>query len=341
MINRQNWLDIRHYLHHVERVRQLDVETISRNRAHLRHLLEWADENLLGKAKQIDPTFPTYLLGVPLSSSSIVRGLSVVRGFYNYARTEWPGRYRTTSENWVAMLQPPRLARADSRLRVHQYWKLEDVLKITAVSTETLHQERGKVAVAMLFLSGMRADALATIPVSCVNLAAGQLMQDPQQGVRTKNRKAAITYFLPIPELMQVVEAWDRRVRVLSPNALWYATLTSDSTSVTETTRAFVGRNNVIERDVRLICELAGVPYLSPHKLRHGHVVYALKKAKNMAEMKAISQNVMHASVTITDQVYGDLVGDDVKDTIASLGQQASGNIEARLEELLKLIREK
>lgn len=78
----------------------------------------------------------------------------------------------------------------------------------------------------------------------------------------------------------------------------------------------------MIERDVRRICERAGVPYQSPHKLRHGHVVYALKQARNMAELKAISQNIMHASVVITDQVYGKLVSNNVRDVIASLGVQ-------------------
>ncbi len=339
MINRQNWLDVRVYLRYIERMRQLDAETVVRSRAHLRHLLEWADETPLGKVPKIDPTFPVYLLAVPLASSSIIRGLSVVRGFYTFARVEWPGRYRATTDSWISMLQPPRLARADSQLRTHQFWSVEDVLKVAAVSTETLRQERGKVAVCMLFLSGMRADALATLPVSCVDLAAGQVVQDPQQGVRTKNRKAAITYFLDIPDLMKVVADWDRRVRALSPGALWYATLTSDAMTITETTRAFAGRNNVVERDVRLICALTGVPYLSPHKLRHGHVVYALKKARNMAEMKAISQNVMHASVTITDQVYGNLIGDDIKSTIAGLGQRSSDDISARLTELVELLK--
>jgi integrase len=83
---------------------------------------------------------------------------------------------------------------------------------------------------------------------------------------------------------------------------------------------AYAGRNDTIEADVRLICKRAGIAYQSPHKLRHGHVVYALKLARNMAEAKAISQNIMHASVVITDQVYGKMITDDVRDIIGSLG---------------------
>ena len=38
-----------------------------------------------------------------------------------------------------------------------------------------------------------------------------------------------------------------------------------------------------------------------------------------MEQLKAISQNVMHSTVGITDGIYGNLVSDDVHATIASL----------------------
>lgn len=111
---------------------------------------------------------------------------------------------------------------------------------------------------------------------------------------------------------------------------------------LTSTPVAFTGRDNVVQRDLRIICDLAGVTYLSPHKLRHGHVVHALKQARNMTDLKAISQNVMHSSVTITDGIYGNLVTNDVRDTIAHLGQErseAGDGLQERLTELLELLK--
>jgi site-specific recombinase XerD len=326
MIYRQNWLDVRVYLHHMERARQLDPETIKRARGHLRHLLEWSNETPFRKARSLNPTFPVYLLSArsdgkekTLAPASITKCLANARQFFRFARAEWAHRYKPISESWIELLQPPRHVRMDSRLPVRQIYTIGDVLKIARVSTETLRQERGKVAVCILFLSGMRAEALATLPRSCVDLAAGEIAQLPEFGVRTKNRKAALTYLLPIPELLEVVMCWDRSVRSLPAAALWYSTLSRDGMTLTPTTRAFNKRHNVIEQDVKIICELAAVPYLSPHKLRHGHAVYALKKAKDMATFKAISQNLMHSSAVITDQVYGKLVNDDVRDVISSL----------------------
>jgi hypothetical protein len=64
-----------------------------------------------------------------------------------------------------------------------------------------------------------------------------------------------------------------------------------------------------------------GLPYSSPHKFRHGHAVYALKLAKDIAELKAVSQNLMHANLSIINGVYGVLSELDVKRQIESLGQ--------------------
>jgi len=63
-----------------------------------------------------------------------------------------------------------------------------------------------------------------------------------------------------------------------------------------------------------------GLTYHSPHKVRHGHVVYALKMAKDVSALKAVSQNLMHENLSITDGVYGVLSETDVRQQIATLG---------------------
>jgi integrase len=340
MINRQNWLDVRLYLRYLANVRQLAPETVSRTRSHLRHLLEWADDRSLTDAHQIRPPLPSCLVDLHLSPSSIKKGLEAARGYFEFARDHWPHRYRRIRPAWIELLQPPRAARIESRLQVHQYYKLEDVLALSAFPAQTLRQERAQVAACMLFLSGMRADALATLPASCVDLDHREIRQLPELGVRTKNRKAAITYLLDIPELLAVAERWDQRMRLHPPASLWYSPLTRDGMVIVPTWVAHIGRGDLVARDLALLCTLAGVDYLSPHKLRHGHVVYALKQARTMAEMKAISQNVMHASVVITDQVYGRLMDEETRRIIASLGakKNSAGAPAEKLDEILALL---
>ena len=83
------------------------------------------------------------------------------------------------------------------------------------------------------------------------------------------------------------------------------------------------------------------LPYHSPHKFRHGHAVYAFKLAKDIAELKAVSQNLMHSNLSITDGVYGILSETDVREQISSLGKrenQDKGEFENRIARLEKLI---
>jgi len=347
MINRQNWLDIRDYLRHLEYNHH--PATTKRARTHLRHLLEWADETSLPRARSVTPAYPAYLLTVrddhkpgSLARASIVRALSAARLFLAWARVEWPGRYKSIPESWVQTLQPPYDLRLQNDLRIHEFFTLADLQQIAAVSTATLREQRAQAGACLLFLSGMRADALASLPLSCVDLTARHILQLPRLGVRTKNRKSAITYLLNLPDLLAPVQAWDARVRaVASPESLWYSTLTRDGMTLTQTVKAYAGRFDTVERDLHTICERAGVPYKSPHKLRHGHVVYALQHAKTMTEFKAVSQNIMHASVTITDQVYGAFTGQDVQNIIANLGSGTSpAGVGDKINELLALLQQ-
>ncbi len=85
MIHRQNWLDTRAWLASLDR----SPKTVQKYRIYLRHLIEWADEIPLPNARNIDLTFPAYLVTarkdgkqVPLSYTSIYKALSTTRMFF-------------------------------------------------------------------------------------------------------------------------------------------------------------------------------------------------------------------------------------------------------------------
>jgi len=345
MIHRQNWLDVREYLHHLRARLGRDPQTIRKYEGQLRHVLEWADDTPFPLMHKLEPVLPAYLQharndgkSLPLSYTTIYKTLVTMRSFHHFAQTTWNRRYRSLPSAWVATLTPH--TKPEASLIEHAYYSLEELLKIAAVSTATVHQARAQAGACMAFLSGMRPDALASIPLQCVDLPNRRLIQNPQLGIRTKNDKAAITYLLDIPVLLSVVQAWDQRVRqtCTTPTALWYAPLLRDGVRLKETSRAIAGRVSMLGDDLRLICELAGVEYKSPHKLRHGHIVHARSLARNMEEVKAISQNVMHANSIITDQVYSSLKTNQVQNVILNLGSSnAFDKTELlRLIELLK-----
>ena len=77
---------------------------------------------------------------------------------------------------------------------------------------------------------------------------------------------------------------------------------------------------------------------------KSGHAVYALKRAQDVADLKAVSQNLMRVSLTTTDSIYSVLTEKDVGDWIYALGgngDQRDSSQEftpAQLEQLRELL---
>jgi integrase len=65
-----------------------------------------------------------------------------------------------------------------------------------------------------------------------------------------------------------------------------------------------------------------GLTYRSPHKFRHGHIQYGLTHSESLAYFKAVSMNVMHSSVKITDAVYIKLSDSDIRSRIATVRRE-------------------
>ena len=83
-----------------------------------------------------------------------------------------------------------------------------------------------------------------------------------------------------------------------------------------------------------------GLPYHSPHKFRHGFAVYGLKKVNTFSEYKAVSQNLSHASINTTDQIYSILSEDDVKERIAGFSNSNPPSNQKEQDDKLKRIME-
>jgi integrase len=333
MINRENYLLVRRNLEYRLRVMQNDPHTVATYWQSLKHLLQWADKRSFIGANKIIPSFPGYLLtarnesyaGVsldkPLTPKYMVKVLSHARAFFNWARTHERG-FGGLSEAWIETMIVRRSAGTQSRLQERSYWRLEDVRKIIAQGSSSLREERDTAALAFLFVSGMRIGAFVTMPAACVDMERRRVMQLPEMGVQTKNSKAAITFLLPIPDLLAVVEKWDKRIKSLDEQYNWYASLNHDGWAGTVLkpgllTGSYTGRAEAFDEGLKLLCQRAGVTYKSPHKIRHGHGVYGVKNARDMGELKAISQNMMHANVGITSGIYGKLAEDELADIIA------------------------
>lgn len=328
MIHRQNWLDVRAYINYQLTIGQVNPKTADAQYFRLVHLLKWAQETPLPRAAKIKPSFPSYVENLrtakgELYSAGHLAGIyKTCRAMLMWAKYEYAARYKALELNWIKSVRASRGRSEQAELQAREIYTLEDVLQLMAVPAETIPERRLRAAVAFLFLSGMRIGAFLTLPLECVDIAGLRVMQLPVRGVRTKNSKAAITYLYNIPELLEVVSEWDAFLRVhLTPDCFWYAHLDpwGELTTAKPNSDRMSLRKNFRE-ELAVLCERAGMRYMSPHKFRHGNAVYGLKKARTPAQMKAISQNLMHSNTGITDGIYGRLVNDDVRDIITGLG---------------------
>ena len=345
MINRDNYHDVNKYRNYLREVKANSESTLNRRRSQLRHLLEWADAIPLSQAHKIRPRFPTYLEDArndgrdkPLASSSQRANCGVARRFFHWAKRKFPRRYKDITPLWIDSLQGPRKV---SNATDRDPFTIADLHAILDVSPKKLIERRDRAAIAFLFLSGARDGAFVSLPIHAIDLDVLKVQQMPCLGVNTKYEKSATTYLLNIPNLLGVVRDWDQLVRDdLPPNALWYATLTRDGTGFTGKTQPGSSRAAAVREGLQTLCQRANIPYRCPHNLRHGHAVYAIQRCKTMADLKAVSQNLMHESVVTTEKIYGGLPNDTVKNRIDALTNKQRSTIESDAH-LLQILLEK
>jgi integrase len=345
VINRANWKAVKVYLKY-----RLEVNHLSRSSMHLeenwlRHLLEWASEKQFSQAPNLRPTFPEYILSARLDGKgqklSPAYTKKVVRAsfrFFSWLKTHQRG-YKNITAGWIDTLQPPRMT---IEHKDHEAVTLEEIRAIAGAPVYTLRDRRIRAAAVFWFLSGIRIGAFVSLPLAAVDLDNLAVQQWPKLGVRTKFKKHATTYLLDIPDLLDVIRDWDREVRQICGNdGLWFAPFSP------ETGEIIPGANQVgdqrhtrARKDLKDWLYKVGLAYHSPHKFRHGNAVFSLKNAKDVAALKAVSQNLMHSNLSITDGVYGILSDNDVKGQIASLGQKIVTGQTGSNEELIMLMKQ-
>lgn len=70
-----------------------------------------------------------------------------------------------------------------------------------------------------------------------------------------------------------------------------------------------------------LLLNRVGLSYHSPHEFRHGHIQSGMAHSKTVADFKAVSSNVLHSSMDITNEVYSQLGDDEICNRINGLNQ--------------------
>ncbi len=326
MINRGNWQLTKAYLNYRAEVDQISAASIRLEVTWLRHLLEWAQERSFSEVTRIRPTFPEYMLSARQDGEEGQYSPVYLRKVISSARRffEWLLKHRRSNAGkitpaWLDSMKPGKLEKENKE---HEAVTLEEVRAMAAAPVSTLRDRRIQAAAIFWFLSGIRVGAFVTLPIKAVNLNNNTIYQWPSLGVHTKFSKRGTTFLLNIPDLIDVVREWDQEIRDKLPEeSYWFAPLSPETGSFDASIRE-VGEHRKCRatKDLRDWLNRVGLPYHSPHKFRHGNAVYGVQHSKDVADLKAVSQNLMHSSLTVTDGIYGILSSADVGKRIAGLG---------------------
>jgi len=117
---------------------------------------------------------------------------------------------------------------------------------------------------------------------------------------------------------------------------LWYAPIQQHwGKQTTNVLEAGKSRTAALGKRLRLLSERFEVPYRSPHKYRHGYAVYGLERCKTMAEYHALSRNMMHDNISITDQRYVHVDEVERGQILARLHHNSVGEFSGELSEFI------
>ena len=309
MINRKNFLWVNKYLEWLLEDRHRNIETVDRYKFWLRHLLLWAMDIPFPEAHKIKLHFSKYIerMDKPLAPESQRKIIETARAFFRWVKMHYSQEFLELPGYWIEDLTPPSSIPIPATERSV---KLEEVIQLVTlpIDRSDLALWRDQAAAALLFLSGARAHAAVTLPVCAIHLDTDHpyIGQWPYLGVHTKNNQGANTFLHVVPELLAVVRAWDTFVRQkYPPTSPWYAPISSTwGVQSLSTDEVGYHRRTALNKRLTRLFKLAGLPNKSPHKFRHGHAIYGLERCQTMGEYHALSRNLMHESITTTDQIY-------------------------------------
>lgn len=335
LINRQNYLWINEFLFYLLDIKRLSENSVGRYRAYLRSLLLWACEIPLNQVYKMDQSFASFVSqftyskgnrsGISLNNQTQKKIIITSRMFFRWAKDYYEKKFRQVPGYWINDLIPPKVSSSNS---VHKYITIDEVLKISTLPEDwqNLAFMRDRAAVCMLFLSGMRVGAFVSLPLEAVNLRKLEMYQWPEEfHVHTKNHKHETTTLLLIPELLKLVTQWDEYLRSQVPEDQWivypwYPPIQNNWGEMKLSYKTLgVNREIALNKRLRLLFEKAEIEYKSAHKFRHGHAVYGVERCRTMAEYQALSRNLMHESISITDGIYAGMELRERKQLIAGL----------------------
>ena len=252
----------------------------------------------------------------PLGKSTIRSVLGALRSFFLWLSQQEGYRRKIRprdSDYFSISLRDEAEARAAEPRPAPTPEQVQHVLKSMPANTDI--QKRDRAIFALLMLTGIRDGALITLRLKHIDLDETSVVQSPRE-VATKYGRPIVTFFVTgFPEAESIIADWVRHQRE--------TLLRGDNDPLFPKTEMGIGPDGgfravgllpefwstaaAVRRIVRDAFVAAKVPSFGPHSFRHMLVRREERSEKTVEQMRAVSQNLGHASLLTTLNSYGDL----------------------------------
>jgi integrase len=210
------------------------------------------------------------------------------------------------------------------------YPPLEHVVKLAdSIEPKNEIASRDRALIAFTLLSGMRDQAIVTLPMGCFDKTKRAIDQNPRKGVKTKFSKLIPTALFPFDEkLLDYFLQWHSHLESkgfgsqapLFPHAK--AERGTDGLSfesATEVEPVFWQGTGRMREIFKKRSQEAALPYFPPHSYRHLAQDLAMKSCRTGEQIKAVSQNLGHEHIATTLSAYGTLSPERLSQVVGSL----------------------
>ena len=346
-INRKNWVLLNDYLDSLKNEGIYNEKTLLAMRLALMKFINYAGMTLIAELEKAEKeSFTGYLYklnnemtGARLEFEYRRKILEYTKRFLLWLRKK---KKINISDDYIDAIRIRD--RRNTNWKMEQIsadaYKLEDILKVVAYHPDTLNLKRAKAAMLMSFLSGLRDGALVTMPFTDVYLQTDKpfINQMVEHGTHMKNSKNIRTALIcnsEVSGMLETLREWQTIIRkqyleqvgsIPAPNSVtadyepypyWFAPFSYKTGLIDFTRKSGDSRASGYRRDLILLCSKVGIEYHRPHTLRHLHVAYLKKHARNFADMESIARNIGDTPAVAAR--YGQLDAGQITDVISSM----------------------
>jgi integrase/recombinase XerD len=291
--------------------------------------------------------------GKTISLSTYCTYIRYLRKFFTWLSWQ-PGYKSKITPDLVSYL---KISEKDERIATQyiprKYPPMEYVLNLAeSIKIASEIDMRDRALISFTLLSGMRDQAIVTLPLGCFDEENGIINQNPKQGVQTKFSKYIPSILFKFDtRLLNYVLEWVEHLKTKGFSAhdpLFPRSKTEhgeDNLSF-ELARAiepiFWKGTGMMRQIFKNRSEKAGLPYYAPHTYRHLAIGLALKYCKTGEQFKAISQNFGHDHIATTLRSYANYDPQMLSEILKNMNfsGKPSESLEEKLDKLPEQIRD-